>query len=63
MSQDEYNETKQETLEQLQEFKGSLGHITKGEMSLVDDVNRMQLVSMLFCMNLFPCVLVLAALF
>lgn len=44
MDDDEYEETKQETLEQLNDFKESLAKMAKGNMTLVDDLNSMQLV-------------------
>lgn len=44
MDDDEYEETKQETLEQLSDFKESLAKMAKGNMTLVDDLNSMQLV-------------------
>ena len=40
---DEYEETKRETLEQLKEFNDSLTKMKGGDMTLVDEVNRMQL--------------------
>ena len=40
---DEYEETKRETLEQLKEFNESLTKMKGGDMTLVDEVNRMQL--------------------
>ncbi|PIK58320.1 hypothetical protein BSL78_04761 [Apostichopus japonicus] len=43
MDDDEYEETKQETLEQLSDFKESLAKMAKGNMTLVDDLNSMQL--------------------
>lgn len=45
LDDDEYEETKADTLEQMKEFHTSLGKISKGNMSLVDDVGAMQLVS------------------
>ena len=41
---EEYEETKQETLDQLKEFNASLTKMKGGDMTLVDEVNRMQLV-------------------
>ena len=41
---DEYEETKRETLEQLKEFNDSLSKMKGGDMTLVDQLNRMQLV-------------------
>lgn len=40
---DEYEETKRETLEQLKEFNDSLSKMKGGDMTLVDQLNRMQL--------------------
>jgi len=42
---EEYEETKSETLEQLREFKDSLDNMVGGNLSLVDELNSMQLVS------------------
>ena len=44
LEDDEYEETKNETIEQLKEFKDSLDKMTKGNVSLVDELNGMQLV-------------------
>ena len=44
LDDDEYEETKQETLEQLKEFKGTLDKFMAGDMSLVDQLSGMQLV-------------------
>jgi hypothetical protein len=43
MSEEEYNETKEETLEQLKELNASLSKMKEGNLSLVDDVNGIQL--------------------
>ena len=40
---DEYEETKTETVEQLKEFNESLSRMKGGNISLVDDFNRIQL--------------------
>ena len=48
---DEYEETKNETLEQLKEFKESLDRMVGGDLSLVDELNGMQLVR-LYCLKL-----------
>lgn len=45
LDEDEYEETKKETLEQLKEFKTSLDKMLAGDMTLVDDLNSMQLVN------------------
>jgi len=42
---DEYEETKRETLEQLEEFSKSLSKLMSGNMTLVDELGAMQLVS------------------
>ena len=42
---DEYEETRSETLEQLKDFNESLNKMKGGNLSLVDDVNSLQLVS------------------
>lgn len=43
LDDDEYEETKQETLEQLKEFQASLKKMVEGNMTLVDQFNGMQL--------------------
>lgn len=43
MSSEEYSETKQETLDQLNELNASAGKFKEGNLSLVDDVNSIQL--------------------
>lgn len=43
MDADEYEETKSETLEQLKEFNESLAKMKGGDMTLVNELNRMQL--------------------
>ncbi|XP_030042082.1 LOW QUALITY PROTEIN: protein LZIC [Microcaecilia unicolor] len=43
LDEDEYEETKRETLEQLSEFSDSLKKIMSGNMTLVDELNAMQL--------------------
>lgn len=40
---EEYEETKKETIEQLKEFKESLDKMVGGDLSLVDELNGMQL--------------------
>ncbi|XP_014773060.1 protein LZIC [Octopus bimaculoides] len=40
---EEYQETKDETLDQLKEFKHSLDKLLQGNLSLVDELNGMQL--------------------
>ena len=44
LEEEEYEETKKETLEQLSEFNDSLKKIMTGDMTLVDDLSGMQLV-------------------
>ena len=43
MDAEEYEETKRETLEQLKEFNESLAKMKGGNMTLVNELNRMQL--------------------
>lgn len=43
MSEEEYNEQKQETLEQLKELNASVGKFKEGNLSLVDQMNAIQL--------------------
>lgn len=43
MSAEEYNETKQETLEQLKELNSALSKLKEGNLSLIDEVNSIQL--------------------
>jgi hypothetical protein len=43
----EYEETKNETMEQLREFNESLSKMISGDMTLVDQLGSMQLVSVL----------------
>lgn len=45
LDEDEYETTKMETYEQLNEFNDSLKRILGGNMTLVDDLNGMQLVN------------------
>lgn len=44
LDEEEYEETKKETLEQLSEFNDSLKKIMTGDMTLVDELGGMQLV-------------------
>ena len=53
LEEDEYEETKKETLEQMEEFNDSLSRMKEGDLSLVDDVNRIQLVGLIMMMILF----------
>ena len=41
---DEYEETRSETLDQLKDFNESLSKMKEGNISLVDELNRIQLV-------------------
>lgn len=43
MSPEEYTETKQESLEQLKELNASLSKLKEGNLSLIDEVNSIQL--------------------
>ncbi|XP_077399298.1 protein LZIC isoform X2 [Vanacampus margaritifer] len=43
LDEEEYEETKKETLEQLSEFNDSLKKIMTGDMTLVDELSGMQL--------------------
>lgn len=45
LDDDEFEETKSETLDQLKEFKSSLDKMLGGNLSLVDEFNGMQLVN------------------
>lgn len=44
LEEEEYEETKKETLEQLHEINDSLKKIMTGDMTLVDELSGMQLV-------------------
>lgn len=43
MSPEEYTETKEESLEQLRELNASLSKLKEGNLSLIDEVNSIQL--------------------
>ena len=45
MDADEYEEVKKETIEQLEEFQELLSKHSSGDMTLIDSINTMQLVS------------------
>lgn len=45
LDDDEYEETKKETLEQLKEFKDTLDKFAAGNVTLVDEISSMQLVN------------------
>ena len=57
MEPEEYEDTKNETIEQLKEFKESLDKMMGGDLSLVDELNGMQLVRYreiaFFCASFF----------
>lgn len=44
----EYEETKEETMEQLREFNESLQRLISGDVSLVDELGAMQMVNLIF---------------
>ena len=44
LDDDEYEETKKETVEQLKEFKDTLDKFAAGNVTLVDEISSMQLV-------------------
>ena len=43
---EEYEEMKKDTLDQLKEFNESLSRMMEGNLTLVDELNRWQLVSL-----------------
>lgn len=45
MDEEEYEETKQETIDQLKELNESLKKLTNGDISLVSELGAVQLVS------------------
>lgn len=45
LDEDEYEETKKETVEQLKEFKETLEKFAAGNVTLVDEISSMQLVN------------------
>ena len=53
LEEDEYEETKTETLEQLKEFEATLKKMAAGNVTLVDQLNSMQLV----CTHIFDMIL------
>ena len=54
MDQSEYNDIKEETLEQLKEFNERLSKMISGNMTLVDQLGLMQLVSIHhFCFSFY----------
>lgn len=48
LDEDEYEETKKETVEQLKEFKETLEKFAAGNVTLVDEISSMQLVNFLY---------------
>lgn len=48
LDEDEYEETKKETVEQLKEFKEALEKFAAGNVTLVDEISSMQLVNFLY---------------
>lgn len=46
MDESEYEETKQDTIEQLKEFNESLNRLVKGDISLISSLGAIQLVSL-----------------
>ena len=55
LDEDEYEETKKETLEQLKEFKDTLDKFAAGNVTLVDEISSMQLVYNIF-LRIYQCV-------
>lgn len=51
MTDDEYNESKEDTVEQLKEFNERLSKITAGDMTLHDKLSIMRLVSIKLLSN------------
>lgn len=47
LEQEEYEETKRETIEQMEDFHKYLARLTSGDMTLVDEIGSMQLVKIL----------------
>lgn len=47
MDEAEYQETKEDTIEQLKEFNESLNRLVKGDISLISAIGAIQLVSYL----------------
>jgi len=52
MTDDEYNESKEDTVEQLKEFNDRLNKITAGNMTIHDNLSIMRLVSIKLNCNL-----------
>ena len=48
LDEDEYTTVKEDTIEQLKEFNESLTRMKGGDLSLVNDLNRIQLVFVYF---------------
>lgn len=53
MTDDEYNESKEDTVEQLKEFNERLSKITAGDMTIHDKLSIMRLVSIKLSNNTF----------
>ena len=51
LDKDEYEETKAETVEQLREFNESLKKMMAGDMTLIDELSRWQLVGVVDVIN------------
>lgn len=45
MDESEYEETKEDTIEQLKEFNESLNRLVKGDITLISSLGAIQLVS------------------
>lgn len=52
MTDDEYNESKEDTVEQLKEFNERLSKITAGDMTIHDKLSIMRLVSIKLLSNI-----------
>jgi len=56
LDETDYQECKEDTIEQLREFNDSLQRMISGDMTLVDELGAMQLVNMMYCIiNLYMC--------
>lgn len=53
MTDDEYNESKEDTVEQLKEFNERLSKITAGDMTIHDKLSIMRLVSIKLLGNIY----------
>lgn len=52
LDEDEYNETKEDTIEQLKEFHERLDKVVKGDISLINALGAFQLVIYFTCIFL-----------